>query len=250
MKQRFIIVLVIFAVILSGCSIEDKKAIAEKGSSYVQENKDTAGNSDKEIAKETSNAPAQSYLESDKPSVSQISTTAKNSTSSQVSVVKKDVQAGKNVTMSVRLYNYLSVKKNRDSVGNRANELHGGTMHNSCVYYASEALRRVGVRIPDSMSLIPKFIAELKRQGFKTSYNLKDLKPGDICFTTDVNGVFGGRPTHTYIFMGWKSPGVAWIADNQIYDYGDVYHARSIDFHYLNNQKDKAKEATAFFMYK
>lgn len=50
--------------------------------------------------------------------------------------------------------------------------------------------------------------------------------------------------------MGWESPGVAMIVDNQLYDYGDVYHTRLIDFHYLNNMKDKPKEATAFFMYK
>jgi hypothetical protein len=134
-------------------------------------------------------------------------------------------------------------------VADRANVLHGGNLHNSCVYYASEALRRIGVKLPDSISLIPPFIDELKKQGFKTSYNLKNLKPGDICFTTDESGVVGGRPTHTYVFMGWDSPGVAWIADNQLYDYGDVYHTRSIDFHYLNDQKDKPKEATAFFLY-
>lgn len=163
---------------------------------------------------------------------------------------KKEVEVSKSITLSTMLSDYLSTEKNRNSVAERANELHGGTLHNSCVYYASEALRRVGVEIPDSMSLIPPFIDELEKHGFKTSYDLDELKPGDICFTTDVNGVFGGRPTHTYIFMGWESKGVARIVDNQLYDYGDVYHTRLIDFHYLNNKKDKPKEATAFFMYK
>lgn len=223
MKLRFIVILIIFTVLLTGCSTESKQAIVNKEPSYTLDEKETVRNTSEDTADDS---------------------LQKNPSSAETS------SANKSTSLSENLFTYLSIKENRNSVAKRANELHGGTMHNSCVYVASEALRRVGIEIPDSMSWIPTFIEELKRQGFKTSYNLEDLKPGDICFTTDVNGVAGGRPTHTYIFMSWESPGVARIVDNQSYDYGDVYHTRSIEFHYLNNMKDKPKEAIAFFMYK
>jgi hypothetical protein len=244
-NTRLLIFAVIFTVVLSGCSIENIKVIGNRDSAMTQEN-----NKLKDAAKDISNETTQNPSAANSKSSPQSLPVANNSSEVSSIAEKKEVQASKSISLNTRLFNYLSSDKNRKSVAKRASELHGGDLHNSCVYYASESLRRIGIKIPNSMSLVPLFINELKKQGFKTSYNLKDLKPGDICFTTDVNGVFGGRPTHTYIFMGWKSPGVAWIADNQLYDYGNVYHARLIDFHYLNNQKDKPKEATAFFMYK
>lgn len=232
MKQRFIIIFIIFVVLLSGCSTENNQATVNKASANSLNDRNNVQNSDKA----SSESDIKDNLE-EKP-VSQAPNT------------KKKVEVSDDTSLRVKLFGYLSTEENRNSVADRANELHGGTLHNSCVYYASEALRRVGIKIPDSMSLIPPFIKELKKQGFKTSYNLEELKPGDICFTTDVKGKVGGRPTHTYIFMGWESTGLARIVDNQLYDYGDVYHTRLIDFHYLNNMKDKPKEATAFFMYK
>lgn len=232
MKRSLIVIVIIFAILLSGCSVESKQAVVNKSPAYVLDEKntvkDTSENSPEAAAKPVPKAPPEA----------------------EASTVKKEVDTAKSINLTTKLFDYLSSEENRNSVTERANELHGGTLHNSCVYFASESLRRIGVKIPDSMSLIPPFIEALKKQGFKTSYDLEELKPGDICFTTDVNGVFGGRPTHTYIFMGWESPGTAWIADNQLYDYGDVYHTRLMKFHYLNDMKDKPKEATAFFMYK
>lgn len=236
MKLRFITIFIIFAVLLSSCSTKSKQAVVNKNSSNIIE---------------------EQYKPEEKPSVdvdlkdnTKEKSTSDDSSETQTLKDKKEENTTESDTLSQALYTYLSTQENRASVGDRANELHGGTMHNSCVYFASEALRRAGVKIPDSMAWIPTFIEELESQGFKTSYDLEQLKPGDICFTTDVNGVVGGRPTHAYIFMGWESPGVAWIADNQVYDYGDVYHTRSMEFHYLKDMKDKPKEATAFFMYK
>jgi hypothetical protein len=251
MRPRFIILTIIAALIFSGCSTVNKKSAENNNSTYILEGK--AAINDKVVeANDTIKEDSQDPLVPKDPSPDQASPVPYKKVVSQASSVKEDVKAAetKGISINTKLFDYLSVAGNRNSVAERANELHGGNLHNSCVYYASEALRRIGIKIPDSMSLIPPFIKELKKQGFKTSYNLKDLKPGDICFTTDVKGVIGGRPTHTYIFMGWESPGVAKIVDNQLYDYGDVYHIRHLDFYYLNNQKDKPKEATAFFMYK
>lgn len=237
MKSRLIILTVIFTILLTGCGIESRKAIITEASTSTLQQKDNK-NSPKEEITNTTNTTDENLPVSN------------NSAAFKSASAKANTQSVEKVSFNVKLFDYLSREQNRNSVADSASVLHGGNLHNSCVYYAGEALRRIGVKIPDSMCQIPSFIDELKKQGFKNSYNLKDLKPGDICFTTDESGAVGGRPTHTYIFMGWASPGVAWIADNQLYDYGSVYHTRLIDFYYLNNQKDKPKEATAFFMYK
>lgn len=238
MNLRIIILAVIFTILFTGCSAKSTKApTTTKASPPILQEKATKNSSEKKITN-TKN------VTNENPSISNISTASKSPSA------KATTQSVKKVDLNMKLFNYLSSEQNRNSVANRASVLHGGNLHNSCVYYASEALRRIGVKIPDSVCQIPSFMNQLKKQGFKVSYNLNNLKPGDICFTTNESGVFGGRPTHTYIFMGWASKGVAWIADNQLYDYGNVYHKRLINFHYLNNQKDKPKEATAFFMYK
>lgn len=151
---------------------------------------------------------------------------------------------------NAQVFKYLTSPENRASVGTRAIKLNNGEAHNACVYFVSEALRRVGLKIPVSTANTTTLISDLKARGFKTFYKLEDLKPGDICFTTDGSGKIGGTPTHSYIFMGWKSSGIAYVCDNQIYDYNSFYHERSMKLSYLNNQKDKAKEATAFFMRK
>jgi hypothetical protein len=149
--------------------------------------------------------------------------------------------------LSQKLYEYMSNTSNGNSVGARAKILNNGDLHNTCVYYVSEALRRVGVNIPIGTDNTDELVSQLKSRGFTKGTNLADLKPGDIAFTTDINGG-NGHPSHSYIFLGWASPGVAKITDNQVYHYSSFYHHRLITFHYLNNDRSKPKEATLFYM--
>ena len=136
------------------------------------------------------------------------------------------------------LYQYLLVPNQRDSIKNRAIKLNNGNQHNSCVYFVSEALRKIGLKIPLRVCNIGRFksknnsnlslIKQLKFIKWKTSNSLSLLLPGDICFTTpDYNGL----PSHVYVFMGWVKSGrvdYAYVCDNQSYDYGFTLHIRNI----------------------
>lgn len=143
------------------------------------------------------------------------------------------------------LYNYMMNNDNRNSVMNRAVELHGGDYSNNCAYFASESLRRVGMTaLPESVSNTSTLTNKLKSYGWKLDYDLSKLLPGDICFTTSNDGV---GPSHTYIFMKWVDPGsfdYAYICDNQGNEYGNnVYHKRNIDF------ATETKDALSYFLY-
>lgn len=139
------------------------------------------------------------------------------------------------------LYNYLSDENNRNSVLNRAIELHDGDTSNNCVYFQSEALRRSGLTdLPEWVCNTVELTSQLLQRGWTKCKDLAQLRPGDICFTT--NG-----PSHTYTFMKWCDPTnyhYAYICDNQGNEYGgNAYHKRSIDFATV------LKDAIAYFMF-
>jgi hypothetical protein len=156
--------------------------------------------------------------------------------------------------LQTNLFKYLSNTSNQQSILQTALSLHNGDYHNSCVYFGSEALRRIGVSqssLPLYTSTIVQFIADLKNIGWKTSTDYKQLLPGDICFTTDEN-LNNGIPTHTYIFMKWVTVDnydFAYICDNQAPEYNNqVNHIRNITkVVYTSSGK---KEPFLFFMYK
>lgn len=141
------------------------------------------------------------------------------------------------------LFLYMSNSKHRDSVFEKAVALHYGDPHNTCAYTVSEALRRIKLNIPTSTCRTNHVDDYLAARGWKRKMDLKQLQPGDICFTTDVNGnLLGGHSTHTFIFMGWanKEKTLMNICDNQVYNFGSVMHTRPI-------YKTKDLDATAFF---
>ena len=149
-------------------------------------------------------------------------------------------------TIGTNLYNYLMNYDNRQSVLNRAVELHNGITSNNCVYFASEALRRAGLTdLPNYVANTVTLTSQLRSRGWETSTDLSMLLPGDICFTTS----YGYGPTHTYTFMGWVSTDTydydyAYVCDNQGYDYGcNDYHKRNISF------ATPTKDALSYFMY-
>lgn len=120
-----------------------------------------------------------------------------------------------------QLFKYMTNVNNQMSVDSTAIWLHGGTTSNNCVYFASEALRRIGVNIPKAVANTYQFENQLKSWGFTYSYDFSQLKPGDIVFTDDY--------THVYIFMCWDIDGYAYIVDNQRTSYGNsVLHRRKI----------------------
>lgn len=128
------------------------------------------------------------------------------------------------------VYSYLSSKSNRNNLHQQSIRLHGSTS-NACVVYASESLRRAGVSVPTSMRSIDGFIPYLRNMGWVRSTDYKNIQKGDVVFTTDEHLNRSGRPTHTYIFMGWVESGnydYAYIVDNQASYYDNqVMHIRN-----------------------
>lgn len=136
-----------------------------------------------------------------------------------------------------QLFKYMTDANNELSVDSTAVALHDGITSNNCVYFSSEALRRIGINIPVSTANTYQLENVLKNMGFVYSYDLSQLKPGDIVFT---NGY-----THVYIFMGWDKDGYAYIVDNQRTSFDNqVLHRRKI-------YEDTATtdRATHFFYY-
>lgn len=119
------------------------------------------------------------------------------------------------------LFKYLTDTNNRVSVHYRAIDLHGGDTSNNCVFFTSEALRRVGIDLPLGTCNTYDLEDKLEAMGCVKSYDLSQLKPGDIVLTEGY--------THVFVFMGWASDGYAYVCDNQADWYDNkVLHLRPI----------------------
>ncbi|MDP4178697.1 MAG: hypothetical protein Q8900_10200 [Bacillota bacterium] len=151
-----------------------------------------------------------------------------------------------------KIYNYLQIKSNRLKVYEDASKLNNNSTKNACVYFLSEVLRNNNINVPNSVCNTSQLISFLNTNGWKKNTNYKDLKPGNICFTTDEKGNMNGVPSHTYVFMGWVKKGsydYAYICDNQAKDYeGKIYHIRNIKISVSAN--GFKKDAFSFFMEK
>ncbi|WP_160687892.1 cell wall-binding protein [Clostridium sp. C2-6-12] len=136
-----------------------------------------------------------------------------------------------------QLFKYMTDVNNQLSVDNTAVWLHGGATDNNCVFFSSEALRRIGVNIPRSVANTYQLENELKGRGFSYSYDFSQIKPGDIVFTNNYS--------HVYIFMCWDRDGYAYIVDNQRTMYGNlVLHRRKV-----LTDTDISDRSTHFFYY-
>lgn len=136
-----------------------------------------------------------------------------------------------------QLFKYMTDPSNQVSVDQTAVALHGGITSNNCVYFASEALRRIGVGLSTDTCNTYDLENKLIYMGFVPCYDLSQLKPGDIVFT---NGY-----THVYIFMCWDTDGYAYIVDNQSYNFDNqILHRRQI-----YNDTATTDRATHFYYY-
>ncbi|WP_291635474.1 hypothetical protein [Clostridium sp.] len=126
--------------------------------------------------------------------------------------------------IGAKLSTYLSSADNISSVLNRAVVLHGGISTNTCVYFSSEAMRRIGITVPLETCNTRQYLIYLSAHAWVSSYDIKTLTPGSICFTTPSRQ---GYPTHSFVFMGWVTQGdytLAYVADNQ----GNAVHVRNM----------------------
>ena len=134
-----------------------------------------------------------------------------------------------------KLFNYMSNENNRESVHYAAIDLHGGETTNNCVYFTSEALRRVGVKIPLYVANTYQLERELLSRGWIKSTNTSDLRPGDL--------VFSGYK-HSFTFMNWYDNDYAYIVDNQKKYFGSVLHKRLVS---VDDPVNDTIRATHFF---
>ena len=146
---------------------------------------------------------------------------------------------GDNQTViGTKLSTYLNSTEHISSVLNAAVVLHGGNPTNTCVYFSSEAMRRIGVAVPVATANTGQYLNYLRAHAYISSSDIKNLTPGSICFTTNS---WQGQPTHTFAFMGWVADGdntLAYVADNQ----GSSVHVR-------NMGATSATDAFAFSMH-
>lgn len=146
-----------------------------------------------------------------------------------------------------KLATFFNYVPNANSTTTVAINLHYGITHNNCVYYASTALRAIGVKIPTSIANTTQLYTQLKYLAWVKHTDYKKLIPGSVCFTTGVKGS-SGPSTHVYTFAGWVTPGkydYAYVWDNQQdNDTLGSLHIRNISKYDVKTDR----EGIAFFM--
>lgn len=160
------------------------------------------------------------------------------STSTTIDSKTKSTTALQSTVTGATLFSYLASSSNIISTLKGAVALHDGTTKNNCVYFSSEAMRRINVAVPIGTCNIQQYLKYLNGNGWSETKDITKITPGSICFTTNDST---GYPTHTFVFMGWVNAGdhtIAYVADNQ----GSTVHTRSM---LATAQTD----AFAFFMH-
>ncbi len=126
--------------------------------------------------------------------------------------------------VGARLHRYLSRVDHDRSVRREVLAWHR-TMRNGCVAFASTALRRIGVAVPEGglrdgegVSRITRAFSRFLEEelGWRRIARAPDLEVGDLVFTSDAP-CCPGYPAHVFVFEGWRSRarGVALATDNQ-----------------------------------
>jgi hypothetical protein len=128
------------------------------------------------------------------------------------------------IPVGTRLHRYLSRVENDRAVRREVIAWHR-TMRNGCVAFASTALRRVGVSVPErgvrdgeGVSRITRAFSDFLEVelGWQRVARASELEVGDLVFTTDA-ACCPGYPAHVFVFQGWRSLArrIALATDNQ-----------------------------------
>lgn len=167
-----------------------------------------------------------------------------NNTSSKEATAEnsEDGNSNNNIThesnsSSDKIYNYLKDKNNRKSSLDNAVKLNNGKEKGLSSIFIAQILRDNGYSIDKSVINTDRLIEALEKDGWKKISDYKQLKSGDVCFTSNSKS---GSPSHTYIFMDWLKEGktdYGHIVDSQISEYDDTYHERNISI--STPKKDK-----------
>lgn len=177
------------------------------------------------------------------PTVAGFASTKKESTKINITKqakVNNSKQTAYHSNLQEKMYKYMLSSDHQKSVRAECIRLHGGDRHNTCVYFASEELRRAGVDIPKSTANTTTLKSELSKRGWVRDNNIKNLKPGDLVFAT-----VGGVTTHVYMFMGWADSAhtIVYKVDNQSPTYGP----REVNGRLVVGDRDKTIDKSSYF---
>ncbi|MBU3180931.1 hypothetical protein [Clostridium psychrophilum] len=145
----------------------------------------------------------------------------------------------KPIIAPTKIYNYLKIEANRNVVLKKAVKLNGGKTKGVNIYLLSEILRSNSIAIPAKTTTVKQLSDSLISIGWKKDTRFNQLKPGDICFTTDMPGK-AGSPSHSYVFMSWVKNGktdYANICDGQLDEFTNILHKRNLSV--TTTTKDK-----------
>lgn len=110
----------------------------------------------------------------------------------------------KSTVTGAKLFAYLTPEANIISTMKGAVALHDGIITNNCVYFSSEAMRRINVAVPIDVCNMHQYLDYLNGNHWLKTDDITKITPGSVCFTTND---ISGYPTHTFIFMGWVNAG-------------------------------------------
>lgn len=111
---------------------------------------------------------------------------------------------------------------NDTNVMNQAILSRGGDALNTCVLFQSNALRAIGVDVPQNTTFTTNLAQYLEQNGWVKETNFKNLQSGDLCFAGNI---------HTFVFMGWenKSKDLAYIMGDESYMFPENYRIRALN---------------------
>ncbi|MEG2353107.1 MAG: hypothetical protein RSB70_00525 [Clostridium sp.] len=130
-----------------------------------------------------------------------------------------------------KIYEYAKSDDNRQTSLDKAIELNQGSSSGVSAIMISQILRNNGYEVPEDVYSTSALRNYLSDNGFTKETDLSKLKPGDICFTKDMDQI-EDTPSHTYIFIKWIEEGktsFAQVVDSHVKDYGATLHERNID---------------------
>jgi hypothetical protein len=158
----------------------------------------------------------------------------------------------KNYNFDEKIFDFLKSNENRKYIYSKVVKGNKGNSSNACVYFLAELLRENNFMVSNETKKVSEILKILKEDGWEKHSNYEELKPGDICFTTDSDGNKDGIPSHTYVFMEWVKEGkydFAYVCDNEAKDYNvELYHVRNV--RNVDKTNGFKKEAFAFFVKK
>lgn len=144
-----------------------------------------------------------------------------------------------------KIYTTALGEEIRKNAINQSIKINENSPNGITAIYIAELLRSAGIPVPATSKNTKDLVDSLTALGWKPYTDPKQLKKGDVCFTTEMSDM-AGHPSHVYIFMGWVKEGntdTAFVCDSLIAENNNEWiHKRNIDFETENKQK------MAFFM--